>query len=314
MTEHTNEFDRMRGALACDPATSTWLDLAESDADGSRHLGYLARAATILNGDRSLIPAIARSVAHDAGKWPLALGLVDSILPTLPRFSRSHFDAINLRFSLAAGQQPEFQDIYFSDDLVGVYNATAILGAQGALTLNRRLMAHLDGIGFVPNGHEKLGISGSDRQIVDYGSIDEAHPELRPFNDLLDQCVEDYSNRLQRIGAPVAAWRPEDNEYYFFAASTKRDAFHYRHIHTDCWLVATYYIEVPTNDDGDRVTLIFIWGDPNLRFRRRELRPREGRLVLFPAYMSHATSPARSSKRRVNLGVNIRDRHHRAGD
>lgn len=91
-----------------------------------------------------------------------------------------------------------------------------------------------------------------------------------------------------------------------WSSRMKAGGFHANHIH-DGWISSVYYVNVPeaTADPlSHQGWLKFGEPPPDLNFRdaiRRLVRPRPGRLVLFPSYMWHGTVPFHTDEVRTTI-------------
>ncbi len=89
------------------------------------------------------------------------------------------------------------------------------------------------------------------------------------------------------------------------------------HVHIDGYLSGCYYVTIPqeiASDDNGRDGVIlggFEAGRPpeelglKAAFPSRTIKPKEGMMVLFPAYLYHATVPFRSSERRISIAFDV---------
>lgn len=88
------------------------------------------------------------------------------------------------------------------------------------------------------------------------------------------------------------------------------------HIHNNAWMVAVYYVDTPTADDGDdgRGSLVLGLGPDSTLFEtspwgERRLTPQAGELILFPAWIPHYSTPTGiSGRRRICVPMNVRRR------
>jgi hypothetical protein len=83
------------------------------------------------------------------------------------------------------------------------------------------------------------------------------------------------------------------------------------HIHPQGWISSCYYVAVPkaVEDEKERQGWIK-FGEPTFDVAlkepiRRAIKPRPGRLVLFPSYMWHGTVPFRDAQPRTTIAFDI---------
>ena len=89
------------------------------------------------------------------------------------------------------------------------------------------------------------------------------------------------------------------------------------HVHGGSFWSAVYYVRVGEAEGGDlvlhdpRMPALRMHA-PNLRFNdngpelKVRIRPKAGRMVLFPAWLSHSVEPWDGSGTRISVAMNIR--------
>jgi uncharacterized protein (TIGR02466 family) len=85
------------------------------------------------------------------------------------------------------------------------------------------------------------------------------------------------------------------------------------HIHQAAWLSGVYYARLPATirpDDSRRCGWIEFGQPParypcQARYPLQSICPREGMLVLFPAYLFHRTIPLHGNEARVSFAFDI---------
>lgn len=95
----------------------------------------------------------------------------------------------------------------------------------------------------------------------------------------------------------------------------KRGGYHVNHVHTEGWMSSAYYVDVPGEAADEQVQSGWLkFGEPRFQvpgaFPEKLLQPRAGRLVLFPSYMWHGTTPVVSDEQRLTVAFDVvpRDR------
>lgn len=86
--------------------------------------------------------------------------------------------------------------------------------------------------------------------------------------------------------------------------------FHVNHIHPDGWLSSAYYVSVPPEvEDRERQSGWIKFGEPRLPVPGvgpgLTLEPRAGRLVLFPSFMWHGTTPILEAEPRLTVAFDV---------
>jgi tetratricopeptide (TPR) repeat protein len=129
----------------------------------------------------------------------------------------------------------------------------------------------------------------------------------------IDQAVERYIADLKEDGEhPFLSRRARGFRYSGSWSSRLRDCgFHVNHIHPLGWISSCYYVSVPKAVENETERQGWIkFGEPSfdLKLRepiRRAIKPRPGRLVLFPSYMWHGTIPFHDAQARTTIAFDV---------
>jgi uncharacterized protein (TIGR02466 family) len=86
----------------------------------------------------------------------------------------------------------------------------------------------------------------------------------------------------------------------------RRGGFHVNHIHPQGWISSAYYVTLPSEvEDAAQRSGWLKFGEPLHPMpqgtARRFVQPREGRLVLFPSYFWHGTTPIHGDEPRLTI-------------
>jgi len=86
----------------------------------------------------------------------------------------------------------------------------------------------------------------------------------------------------------------------------RRGGFHVNHVHPEGWLSSAYYVEVPPEVEDEDIRSGWIkFGEPRMPVPGAPpahfVQPRAGRLVLFPSYMWHGTTPITGDSPRMTV-------------
>jgi Flp pilus assembly protein TadD len=148
--------------------------------------------------------------------------------------------------------------------------------------------------------------------------LDGAGGPIGALHRIMRRSVADYF--AATAGAdrhPFLAHRPREVEIAAWAAVLDGEGSQQPHVHIDGYLSACYYVTIPeeiASDDNGRDGVIlggFEAGRPpeelglKASFPSRTIKPKEGMMVLFPAYLYHATVPFRSRQRRISIAFDV---------
>ena len=89
-----------------------------------------------------------------------------------------------------------------------------------------------------------------------------------------------------------------------------REGFHVNHVHPQGWISSAYYVSVPEEVQDTSLRSGWIkFGEPRHPVPNAGpahfVQPREGRLVLFPSYMWHGTTPIRGAEPRLTVAFDV---------
>ena len=161
-----------------------------------------------------------------------------------------------------------------------------------------------------------LGGWHSARDMIEWGG-EAARVLLKRIIAAADRFTVDI--RAER-GKPRYRWHPE-----MWANVSPPGASNQYHAHPGAFWSAIYYVDDGYAGSGDKALggeLVLMdprmpairMNAPDLRFRRpglspdeeeKFMRPESGRIVLFPAWLSHAVRPYRGDGLRISIAVNL---------
>jgi Tfp pilus assembly protein PilF len=86
----------------------------------------------------------------------------------------------------------------------------------------------------------------------------------------------------------------------------KRGGYHVNHIHPEGWISSAYYVQLPAEVEDTELKSGWIkFGEPRMPTPGASyahiVRPKPGRLVLFPSYMWHGTTPINGDEPRMTI-------------
>lgn len=176
-----------------------------------------------------------------------------------------------------------------------------------------------------PNGYASMAaFNEALRDVLDRLHVLEAHPldqslrggsqTTRSLLAVEDPVVKQYLQALEEpIHAYIATMKEPDHPWsgrktngFKFAGAwsvkLKPNGFHINHLHPQGWISSAYYVSLPevTRSADTREGWIKFgeprWPTPGCVVEKM-LQPKEGRLVLFPSYMWHGTTPFSQGER-----------------
>lgn len=90
----------------------------------------------------------------------------------------------------------------------------------------------------------------------------------------------------------------------------QRNGFHVNHVHPEGWISSAYYAELPSEVADTELKSGWIkFGEPRYPVPgaspERFVQPAEGKLVLFPSYMWHGTTPIQGKEPRMTIAFDV---------
>ncbi|MCU0975830.1 MAG: putative 2OG-Fe(II) oxygenase [Steroidobacteraceae bacterium] len=137
-------------------------------------------------------------------------------------------------------------------------------------------------------------------------------PMIRAFLEALAAPIADYRAQVGHDAAhPLEARNAGDVRLSgCWSVRLRRGGFHVNHIHPAGWLSSAYYVHTPADvADTEAQSGWIKFGEPRFPvpgvLPERIIQPRPGRLVLFPSYMWHGTTPITTDEPRVTVAFDV---------
>lgn len=135
---------------------------------------------------------------------------------------------------------------------------------------------------------------------------------IKAFLTCLDQPIQRYRDSLGTDAAhPLQARNHGRSELIgCWSVRLKRDGFHFNHVHPEGWLSSAYYVETPPEiEAGERKSGWIKFGEPRFSIPgatpEKFVKPKAGKLVLFPSYIWHGTVPIEGESPRLTIAFDV---------
>jgi len=314
--------------------------LLASAGDAEQAADLLDRAAGHLPDDLQLVLAAAQA-ALEAGRFAdaerharrgealapdsvaalvqstivgLALGRTDSAQLSMGRaLGLAPLDQSVLAWAATASRaagDPLYRELCDYETMVGVYELQPPPGWATQADFLRDLGSALD-------RHHVMAEHPSAQSLrhgtqTTYRLSGSRDPAIQAFFKAIDAPVREHLAKLGAGADPLR--RRNTGDYNIVGAWSVRlrpGGFHLDHMHHEGWISSAFYVETPDEAlerEGKEGWLRL--GQPPFRTvpelpAERLVRPRPGRLVLFPSYMWHGTMPFHTQERRTTIAFDL---------
>jgi uncharacterized protein (TIGR02466 family) len=195
--------------------------------------------------------------------------------------------------------------------LVATYDLPPPEGYGSMADFNQGLAAYLEPLHDDKREHLTQTLRGGTRLHDEV--FNNGHPLVERLRARIDEAVAHYIAHLPADGRHPFLARRSAQFLYVSSWSSRmlEQGFHLNHIHPQGWISSAYYVAAPqASGDASRRAGWLKLGEPTADFGsrfppRRYIRPRPGRLVLFPSYLWHGTVPLESPRPRITIAFDI---------
>jgi len=201
---------------------------------------------------------------------------------------------------------PLYGQLYDYDAMVGTYEIEAPSGWADLPAYLADLAAALNRIHLYETHPSSQSLRhGSQTTYRLTGSHD---PAISAFFRAIDAPIREHMAKMGEGIDPVRSRRTGDYRIEgAWSVRLKPGGFHRDHFHPEGWLSSAFYVETPDSalDSPEKQGWIR-FGQPPFQTdpplpAEHFVRPKPGRLVLFPSYMWHGTVPFTTDERRLTI-------------
>lgn len=142
--------------------------------------------------------------------------------------------------------------------------------------------------------------------------VHDPDPVIQALIESFRVCVDQYRSILGEDESHPLSVRNRGKSRFTGAWSVRlrQQGYHVNHIHPDGWLSSAYYVQTPPEVDDVSTRAGWLkFGEFCLPVEglgaERYVQPRPGRLVLFPSYMWHGTTPIQGNETRITVAFDV---------
>lgn len=201
---------------------------------------------------------------------------------------------------------PLYRELYDYDAMVAAYDIDPPPGWADLATYLADLAAALNRIHLYETHPSSQSLRHGSQTTYRLTGSDE--PAIQAFFRVIDAPIRAHIARLGKGADPLRSRNSGDYRIEgAWSVRLKPGGFHKDHFHPEGWLSSAFYVETPESalDSPEKQGWIRFGQppfatDPPLP-AEHFVRPKPGRLVLFPSYMWHGTVPFTTDERRMTI-------------
>lgn len=313
-----------RAAIACGQPDLALKGLDSTGAEATRELRQQralalyalnriadARTAAALAlmddpGNRSLLDAVANDCFSRGAAEELVAVCQRAILCGVA--SSTHFAYLSAALSLA-GREAELRELLDPERLCHrvELNADVIDNEE----LSGAILAHP----LLARSPLARPTRGHNLRLEGLAGIE--HPAIRNLFAVIRTQIDLYLAERLNVPHPLIAHRPHAARLQGWALVLSEDGHEEMHIHPQAWLTVVYYARMPKAADPTAArnerspgSLAFGPWPPSVEhllpdFPRWQVEPREGTLLIFPAFLGHGTIPTAMGEPRICVALDV---------
>lgn len=201
---------------------------------------------------------------------------------------------------------PLYGELYDYDAMVGVYDIETPPGWDSLEAYLADLATALNKM-HVYNEHPSLQSLRHGSQTT-HRLTGSDEPAIKAFFKAVDKPIRQHIADMGEGTDPVRSRRTGNYRIEgSWSVRLKPGGFHKDHFHSEGWLSSAFYVETPDSAlDTDEKQGWIRFGQPPFKTdpelpAEHFVRPKPGRLVLFPSYMWHGTVPFTTNERRLTI-------------
>ena len=289
-------------------------DALRAQGDPTAALAPHRRAVELTPAEPDLLSGLIRAhwAAEDTQAVPELCARLQALRP-LSIEAMAHAPLAHYR----NGDAEAAEQMLALDDLVLVRDLDAVPGWDSVDAFNRALATHV-------TAHPTMAVPDPSHptyhnpklHITDE-LLDGAPGPMTDLRHLVENAIADYRAERAALEHPLIRHWPEEAGLSGWATLLKGEGAVDAHVHLEGWLATVYYPELPPETDADPERQAeggagwLELGRPSTEYpqdfetKLRFVQPKEGRLVLFPGYLFHRTTPFQSDHRRISIAIDV---------
>jgi tetratricopeptide (TPR) repeat protein len=266
-----------------------------------------AQAAVANNPDDQLLADYVIDALMSLGRATEAMPLIESARRRMP--DHQWYIAIEATAARLLGD-PRYEFLCDYEEMVRVYDLEPPPGWRSIEEFHEQLLPAL---------HERHRFYAHPLdQSLRMGTqtprnlIGDPDPLIQSFIAALDDPIAEYRAAIGNDPTHPLRSRNRGNAALTgcWSVRLQRNGFHVNHVHPEGWISSAYYAELPSEVADTELKSGWIkFGEPRYPVpgasAEKFVRPAEGKLVLFPSYMWHGTTPIHGEEPRMTIAFDV---------
>lgn len=266
-----------------------------------------ARAAVAANPDDQLLVDYVIDALMSLGRADEAMPLIESARKHMP--NHQWYIAIEATAARLLGD-PRYEVLCDYDEMIRVYDLEPPPGWSSIEEFHEELLPAL---------HERHRFYAHPLdQSLRMGTqtprnlIGDPDPLIQKFISALDAPIAEYRAAIGDDPVHPLRGRNHGNAVLTgcWSVRLQRNGFHVNHVHPEGWISSAYYAELPSEVADTALKSGWIkFGEPRYPVpgasAEKFVQPAEGKLVLFPSYMWHGTTPIHGNEPRMTIAFDV---------
>jgi tetratricopeptide (TPR) repeat protein len=207
-------------------------------------------------------------------------------------------------------ENPRYELLYDFDNFIRVYDLEPPKGWSSMAEYHEDLLPAL-------NERHKFYAHPLDQSLrtgtqTPRNLIGDPDPLIQSFIKALDEPIAAYRAFIGDDTTHPLRGRNQGEAFLTGCWSVRlnRGGYHVNHVHPEGWISSAYYAEVPAEvEDVSSKSGWIKFGEPRYPIPgavvEKFVQPKKGRLVLFPSYMWHGTTPIHGDEPRMTIAFDV---------
>ncbi len=203
----------------------------------------------------------------------------------------------------------DYKTLYNYKDFIRVYDIDPPKNYTDIENFNAQLKSSLERFHIYKHAPLNQSLRKGTQTNIDLTLVND--PLIRDFFVAMESPIRDFISQLPDNSTHPLSTR-KCSKYRISGAwsvNLSENGHHVNHVHPMGWISSVYYVDVPKIINENSKAGWIKFGEPGMVLTgltpERYIKPKPGRLVLFPSYMWHGTVPFKGPEKRLTLPFDV---------